>query len=120
MDRKKHPNDSLMQRDIEVNELAKRDPINTRYDLLDPDFLYFMARIADYGANKYGDRNWQKSKLEGNKSAINHIFKHLVAYQNRNPYDHCEIGSEPYIHLASIAFNAMMEFYHVYKEWNEE
>src|SRR5512139_1710607 len=111
-----HPNMAQIERDIEVNEVAKRDPISERYDLLDSDFLRAMALIGGFGARKYGDRNWQFSKLEGDKSPINHIMKHFVAYQNREGYDHIEVGSEPYNHLAAIAFNAMMEFYHVYRE----
>ena len=36
---------------------AIRNPQDIRYDILDPDFLHFMARIADYGAKKYGEYN---------------------------------------------------------------
>ena len=113
-------NAPLIDRDIAVNELAKRDPIAERYDILDTDFLRIMALIAGYGARKYGERNWQKSRLEGDKSPINHILKHLVAYQNGEPYDHPEIATESHIHLAAIAFNAMMEFYHEFKKWETE
>lgn len=94
---------------------AQRDPITERYDLLDPDFLRYMALIGGYGARKYGEGNWKLSRLEGDKSPINHIMKHLVAYQNKESYDHPEVGFEPYIHLAAIAFNAMMEFYHEFR-----
>lgn len=101
-----------------TQQQAIRFDIQERYDLLDPNFLRFMAMIGGYGAQKYGDRNWQLSRLEGNRSPINHIFKHLVAYQNDEAFDHHEVGSKEYfIHLASIAFNAMMQFYHDYKEY---
>lgn len=101
-------------------EVAQRDPIRERYDILDPNFLHFMALIADYGAKKYGESNWKKSRMTGSKSPINHIYKHLGAYQKMVEYDHSEIGVEPYIHLAAIAFNAMMEFYHAIRELEEE
>ena len=125
-----HPNEKLIEQDIQTqecahqartsNELAKRDPITERYDLLDPDFLRCMALIGGFGARKYGDRNWQLSELTGNKSPINHIMKHLVAYQNHEQYDHPEIGDQYWIHLAAIAFNAMMQFYHEIQKYPEE
>ena len=94
-------------------EVAIRHPQAIRYDILDPTFLEIMAKIADYGAKTYGDYNWQKSRLDGEKGPINHIYKHLTAYRLNKSYDHLEIGSDRKIHLAAIAFNAMMEF------WNE-
>ena len=119
---KQHPNEKLIERDIQTQEyartsgeIAQRDPIRERYDLLDPEFLRFMALIGGYGARKYGERNWQKSRLEGDKSPLNHVFKHWIAYQNGESYDHPEVGTERCIHLASIAFNAMMEFYHEFR-----
>ena len=95
---------------------AKRDPIGLRYDLLDPVFLNILGEIASYGAKKYGDRNWQKSRLEGDKSCVNHIFKHLIQYMQKEEYDHKEIGSEHWIHLCAIAFNCMMLLYHDIRE----
>ena len=93
-------------------EEAKRNPQNLRYDILDPEFEDLMAKIADYGAKKYGELNWHISRLEGDKSPINHIRKHLNKYRLKQPYDHSEIGLDPKIHLVAIAFNAMMEFYY--------
>jgi hypothetical protein len=91
---------------------AKRDSCEIRYDILDPDFEELMGKIADYGAKKYGDLNWHKSRLTGDKSPMNHIRKHLAAYLRNQPYDHTEIGTHRKIHLAAIAFNAMMEFWY--------
>lgn len=90
-----------------------------RYDILDPDFLEDLARIADYGAKKYGDFNWQLSCLTGDKGPINHIYKHLGSYRKGEAYDHEELGTRKSIHLAAIAFNAMMEYYWAKKEENE-
>ncbi len=97
-------------------ELAKRDEVSVRYDILDPDFLELMAKIADYGAKKYGELNWQKSRLVKDKGPINHIYKHLRAFRKKIIYDHPELGEGIEIHLAAIAFNAMMEFYWIMKE----
>lgn len=99
-------------RDLPPEALAKRDPRQTRYDLLYPTFLYAMAQIANYGATHYGDGNWMKSRLTGEKGAINHIYEHLGNYQCEAAYDHKEIGTHRMYHLAAIAFNAMMEFYY--------
>jgi|SRR6266853_1137432 len=95
-----------------TRESAKRDPIKVRYDILFPPFLDALAKIAHFGAEKYGDFNWTKSRLRGEKSPINHIYKHLSSYICDEHYDHLELGTERKWHLASIAFNAMMEFYY--------
>jgi hypothetical protein len=94
------------------NEVAKRASVGYRYDILDVDFLELMAKIASYGAKKYGDLNWHKSRLEGEKGPMNHIMDHAIKYIQGVPYDHPEVGSDVKIQLAAIAFNAMMEFYY--------
>lgn len=96
----------------EQTNVAKRIDRDIRYDLLDPLFLEYMAKVADFGAKKYGDLNWQKSRLTRDKSPINHIYTHLGSYQKKEPYDHPELGEDPKWHLVAIAFNAMMEFYY--------
>lgn len=99
---------------------AIRNSQNIRYDILDPLFLECMAKIADYGAKKYGNFNWQKSYLTDDKGCINHIYKHLKSFRLEELYDHPEIAGEgKEMHLAAIAFNAMMEFYWVMKEKDE-
>lgn len=95
-------------------EIAKRNPVDYRYDILDADFLLMLAKIAHYGGEKYGYLNWQKSRLAGVNSPINHIYEHLREYSKKIPYDHFD-GSIIY-HLGSIAFNAMMESYYTKKE----
>ena len=92
--------------------VATRDPIQFRFDILDPEFLEALAKIADYGAKKYGEFNWHKSRLTGDKSPLNHIAKHFVFYHKGQQYDHPELGLEKKWHLAAIAFNAMMEFWY--------
>jgi hypothetical protein len=92
---------------------AKRNPSSLRYDILYPEFEKMLAAIAHYGVENYGEGNWMKSRLIGDKGPINHIKKHVVKYQLREPFDHPEIGTaERKGHLAAIAFNAMMEFWY--------
>lgn len=92
-------------------EQAKRDDKGYRFDILDPSFLRTLGKIADFGAKKYGDLNWQKSRMIGHADPCNHILDHLTKYKLNDPYDHKEIGSERKFHLVAIAFNAMMEFW---------
>ena len=107
------------RREITVEEIdnevileAKRDPVSYRFDILDPSFIRKMAEIAAYGANKYGDFNWHKSRLTREKGPINHMENHLNMYKNEIPYEHPEVGDDKKIHLAAIAFNAMMEYWY--------
>lgn len=93
-------------------EIAKREIFSYRYDVIDPEFEDLMARIGDYGAKKYGDFNWTKSRLTGNQSPLVHALYHINQYRQNKPYDHEEIGSEPNIHLAAAAFNLMMEYWY--------
>jgi Domain of unknown function (DUF5664) len=103
----------------EKKEIAKRVSHSIRYDILDPEFLECMAMVADYGAKKYGEYNWQLSRLDGDKSPINHIYKHLKSLRMDEPYDHKEIGETKKWHCIAIAFNAMMEFWWLNKEEKE-
>lgn len=96
----------------ELIEEAKRDSKELRYDILYPPFLYALASIASYGAKKYGDYNWTKSRLTGDKGPINHIYEHLGNYQEGIDYDHSSVGTDKKYHLAAIALNAMMEFWY--------
>lgn len=101
---------------VDTSGVAKRDLRGIRYDILDPDFEEMMARIAHFGAVKYGEYNWQKSRLSGDQGPVNHIRKHLASYIREEPYDHPELGTKRWIHLAAIAFNAMMEAWYELEE----
>ncbi len=83
---------------------AKRYPVKTRFDLLDPEFLRDMALIMAVGADKYGDDNWKKG-LTGMNGGINHAYGHLYDYQADLPNDY----GPRYMHLAQVAVNAMFE-----------
>jgi hypothetical protein len=110
------PNKMAIPFKLYSTEEAKRISRPIRYDILDPDFLEDLAKIADFGAKKYGDLNWQLSRLTADKGPVNHIYKHLGSYRKNEPYDHEELGTQRSLHLAAIAFNAMMEYYWAKKE----
>lgn len=42
------------------NEGTKFDQGKLRFDLLPPELLISVSDILTFGANKYGDRNWEK------------------------------------------------------------
>ena len=91
---------------------ATRFPVDFRFDILDPEFILTLSKIGNHGAKKYGDFNYQKSRLTGINGAVNHMYHHLHKYQTNKLYDHEDVGTERKYHLAAIAFNAMMEFWY--------
>jgi dATP/dGTP diphosphohydrolase len=94
------------------DDKPKRDPVDYRYDAVNPDFLKMLARIGAYASEKYG--TWEKytgGRLVGEKSPVNHIQEHLRQFIRGEPYDHFD--GDVRWHLAAIAYNAMMEFYYV-------
>ena len=92
--------------------VARRDKVNYRYDILYWNFIHSMAEIAHLGAEKYGDFNYRQPGLTRDKSPVNHIANHLRRYLENESYDHHFLGIEKKWHLVAIAFNAMMEFWH--------
>lgn len=76
-----------------------------RIDLIDPDFIVGLGDILYYGANKYGDRNWQKgiaaSRLYGS------VQRHLNYFWGGEEVDD-ESGRE---HLLHAACNIMMLYW---------
>lgn len=41
----------------------KQDEGKTRYDLVPPEAEELIARVFTFGANKYGDREWENGKV---------------------------------------------------------
>jgi hypothetical protein len=87
---------------------APRFEVGVRMDLLYGDFLIEMGKIMSVGARKYGENNWRKPGLDGDKSGANHALCHLMEYLENKPNDY---GPRE-MHLAQVAVNAMFEFYH--------
>lgn len=89
---------------------AARAPVDYRYDLLDSDFLHCIAQIGAYGAQKYGDFNYQKNRLTSDKSPMNHVQMHIHQYKLGILHDHFKTRKHQ---LAAAAFNLMMEFFYL-------
>lgn len=100
----------LISKTVKTVKKATRNPTSFRYDILDAAFLHCMAEIGHYGAEKYGDLNWQLSRMSGSNGPINHIYDHLRQYRSGESHD--KFGTRKH-QLAAIAFNAMMEFWYL-------
>jgi hypothetical protein len=88
---------------------AKRDEVPERFDLLVPEFIRQMAILVKVGADKYGEFNWQASRLTGGKGPTNRMYRHLGEYQLNQSSP--ELGG-PEGHLVSVAVNAMFEWWY--------
>lgn len=76
-----------------------------RWGLVDFDSLEDMVRVLEFGADKYGDGNWQKGLLtvEVCESMLRHIFAYL---RGENKDDQSGIS-----HIGHIQCNAMFLAY---------
>ena len=93
------------------SKTAKRQPVDFQYHRLNWNFIKLMAQIADYAANKYGSvEQYTDSRLEGEKSPLNHMAEHMRQYIAREPHDKF---TDIRFHLAAIAYNAMMEMWYL-------
>jgi hypothetical protein len=94
---------------------VKRDPVDFRYDALNPEFLRRLSRIGAYAAKKYDAwEQYAEERLVGEKSPINHAYEHLACYVEGKPYDHFD--GDPIWHLVAASYNLMMEFYY-HRKW---
>lgn len=75
-----------------------------RYDLIPPYPLHRLAVHYENGAQKYGDRNWERGQPVSRylDSAIRHAFKYIG-------------GSREEDHLAAVAWNALAAIYTIEK-----
>jgi hypothetical protein len=62
----------------------KLDGDKPRTDLLPPDVILQVSAVFTYGANKYGDRNWEKGGRWGRwmAAALRHCFAWLAGEDN--------------------------------------
>lgn len=87
---------------------VKRVPVDHQTSRLYWPFIILMGKIAHYANEKYGSvEQYADGRLEGEKSPINHIAGHIAEYVSRKPHD--KWPDDPRMHLAAIAYNAMME-----------
>jgi hypothetical protein len=80
----------------------KYDDGKPRLDLIDPHFMGALGTVLAYGANKYGDRNWEKGIKYSRLFAA--LQRHLWAFWSGIDDDH-ESGLP---HLWHAATNLMM------------
>lgn len=59
-------------------EGVKYDAGKARYDLLPPEFLEATAQVLTFGANKYGERNWELGMNWGRPFAA--LMRHMWAW----------------------------------------
>lgn len=97
------------EKPLNASDIAKRTSIKERYDLIPPTVLKAIAEVFGNGAEKYGDRNWQKSRLSGDKSAINHALRHIINYQTKIPDDESE---DLKTHLSHAIVNLIFEYWY--------
>jgi hypothetical protein len=103
-------------RRIGPDDRRAREPVNYRYDALNPEFEKMLAMIASYADEKYTDCHLYAKlpdRLRGEKSPINHMREHLRQYIVQKPYD--KFDGDIGWHLAAIAYNAMMELFYLRK-----
>lgn len=84
--------------------------LEPRYDTIYWSFIRAMAQVGTIGVEKYGLDNYKDPK--NTRNSFNHILEHCNNFIERIPYDHTAIGTDRKYHLAAIAFNAMIEYYH--------
>ena len=103
-------NEAIKKPSETSQEAATRDEVKVRYDLICGEFMKDFAEVLGLGAKKYGDRNWQKNRMTGDKDPVNHALKHLFNYQAGIPDDD---GDDPLIHITHAAVNLMFEYWYV-------
>lgn len=82
-------------------EPGKRyDSGKARYDLIPPEALNELAKVYTKGAEKYGDRNWEKGMSWSR--CFGSLCRHTWAFWRGEDYDE-ETGCH---HLAMVAWNA--------------
>lgn len=62
----------------QASEGRKFDDGKPRYDLLPPEMLEAAAAVLTYGANKYGERNWEAGMAWGRPFAA--LMRHMWAW----------------------------------------
>lgn len=95
---------------MENNQKAKADAGKPRLTLVPMQILYDIARVREYGNNKYpegGPDNWKQVEIQRYRDAA---FRHFISYLN-DPTGVDEESGLPHLsHLAcNIAFLCEME-----------
>jgi len=84
-----------------MSEALKFDSGKLRMDLIPPEAVEELAKVLTYGAQKYGDRNWEKELDTGR--VVGALLRHLLAWQKGERLDQ-ESGLR---HLSHLLCNAV-------------
>ena len=92
----------------EYDQTAKVDAGKARLTLVPRKIIWAIAKIREYGTNKYKDPdNWKRVEKERYKDAA---FRHFLAYLDDEKSTDDESGFEHLWHLAcNVAFLIEME-----------
>lgn len=85
-----------------MTEGRKDDTGKPRYDLLPPEALDAVARVAVIGAARYGDRNWEAGMAWGRVFAA--MMRHAWAWWRGEEHD----PQDGQHHLDSVIWCAMV------------
>lgn len=99
----------LEQQNPTTTSEAQRSKQHLRFDLIPPEAIIAIADVLSKGAEKYGEYNWQKNRMTGEKSPINHAMKHITHYQAGIPD---EDGDDKNIHLKHAIVNLIFEYWY--------
>lgn len=61
-----------------MTEARKDDAAKPRMDLIPPEALFALADVLTHGADRYGDRNWERGMDRGRIVAA--LLRHLTAW----------------------------------------
>lgn len=89
-----------------------RNATGMRFDLIPGDVMAQVARVFAEGAEKYGDNNWRKGRMIGDKDPINHALKHINLYNAGVPDDEDPDGTDREVHLRNAIVNLMFELHY--------
>lgn len=71
--------------EIKTEPGKKFDANKPRMDLLPPDALLGAARVLTYGADKYGERNWEGGMSWGRSYGA--LLRHMMAWASGETHD---------------------------------
>ena len=113
-------NDPVMDDDTYSNQKAKADDGKPRLSLVPRDIIFAIARIREYGNQKYpdgGPDNWRYVEPERYRDAM---FRHLCAYLD-DPYGVDDESQLPHLwHLAcNVAFLCALDKDKIEEEMGE-
>jgi hypothetical protein len=99
--------DEAFAKSMLVDEGKKFDTGKARYDLIPPEIEEAIAKVLTFGAEKYGERNWEKGMKWGRPYAA--LRRHMAAWWSGETNDP-ETGMSHLWHAACcIAFLTAFE-----------